>query len=230
MKQIPIVAIIGSRQCGKSTLAKYYFKSLKEKIILDLERPSDLRALNDPEAFFSINKKKIICIDEIQRKKELFSIIRYFVDLNIKNGQFLILGSASPELLKQSSESLAGRISYLNLTPFLFIELVKKNDIKVMRKLWLRGGYPRSYLSNDLTSSYDWRMDFIKTYLERDIPAFGFRLSSESMRRMWTMCAHLCAQILNYSKLGESLGVSHNTIKHYIDILVQKYMIRIITA
>ena len=152
-------------------------------------------------------------MDEIQGKPEIFSILRSIIDENKRNGQFLLLGSASPNLLKQSSESLAGRIAYLELTPFLYQELVPDDDVKVLRKLWLTGGFPRSYLAIDKREGYEWRNNFIRTFLERDIPQFGFKILSKQIERFWMMCAHIHGQILNRSKLEESLGVSHHTIQ-----------------
>ncbi len=148
---------------------------------MDLERPSDLNKLNDPEAFFTLNANKLICLDEIQRKPEIFSILRSVIDENKRNGQFLLLGSASPNLLKQSSESLAGRIAYLELTPFLYQELIHDDNMKVLRKLWLTGGFPRSYLAVDQRESFEWRSNFIKTFLERDIPQLGFKIPSKQI-------------------------------------------------
>jgi predicted AAA+ superfamily ATPase len=229
LSDIPVVAILGPRQCGKSTLAKALLPSLKEYIYLDLERPSDMNKLRDAEAFFELNREKLICLDEIQRTPELFAIIRSIVDENKKNGQFIILGSASPDLLKQSSETLAGRISYLELTPFLIREVVQGSTAEELRKLWLRGGFPRSYLASGELESYEWRLDFIRTFLERDIPALGFKVPAGNIERFWRMCAHVHGQVLNRSKLGESLGVSHHTIQSYLDILEETFIVRVLT-
>ena len=226
---VPVIAILGPRQCGKSTLAKQLLLSLKEHVYLDLERPSDMNKLRDAEAFFKLNRGKLICLDEIQRAPELFTIIRSEVDETGKNGQFMILGSASPDLLKQSSETLAGRIYYLELTPFLIREVVQKKNVEELRKLWLRGGFPRSYLAAGEFESYEWRLDFIRTFLERDIPALGFKVPARNIERAWRMCAHAHGQVLNRSKLGESLGVSHHTVQSYLDILTETYIARILT-
>jgi predicted AAA+ superfamily ATPase len=228
LSNIPVVAILGPRQCGKSTLAKVLLSSLEGYIYLDLERPSDMNKLRDAEAYFKMNKGKLICLDEIQRAPELFTIIRSAVDENNKNGQFIILGSASPDLLKQSSETLAGRISYLELTPFLIREVVQGNSIPELRKLWLRGGFPRSYLASGEQESYEWRLDFIRTFLERDIPTLGFTVPAGNIERFWRMCAHVHGQVLNRSKLGESLGVSHHTIQSYLDILKETFIVRVL--
>ena len=219
LNRIPVVAIIGPRQCGKSTLARkliseYY--PLAE--YLDLEKYSDLSKLYDPELYFSRNTDRLICIDEIQQKPDLFSAMRSHVDEIGRNGQFLILGSASPNLLRQSSESLAGRIHYVELSPFLVTEVADHD-------LWLKGGYPRSLLSGNIADSYAWRDDFIRTFLERDIPQLGINLPSATLRRFWTMCAHSAGQILNKSKLGQSLGVSHTTIQRYLDLRNSVYYI-----
>ena len=224
----PVVAILGPRQSGKSTLAKKVILPMKNSIYLDLERSSDLNKLQDTEAFFLSNTNKLICIDEIQRKPDIFPVIRSIVDEGNRNGRFLILGSASPDLIRQSSESLAGRIAYLELTPFLFEELLNYNKNSKLRDLWLKGGFPRSYLAGDETESYEWRENFIKTFLERDIPQLGFKVPSKHIERFWMMCAHIHGEILNRSKLGESLGVSHHTVQSYIDILENTYMLRVV--
>lgn len=226
LSEIPVTALLGPRQCGKSTLAKEILATIPDSIHLDLERPSDLRALSDPEAFFKINEDKLICIDEIQNVPELFPAIRYEVDRRGENGQFLLLGSASPLLIRQSSESLAGRIYYRDLSPFMLSEI--KQPRENLRTLWLRGGFPRSYLSAGEKSSTRWRINFIRTFLERDIPSLGINISTGQIRRLWTMLAHSSGQIVNYSKLSESLGISRNTVKNYIDILEQTYMIRVL--
>lgn len=210
---MPAVAILGPRQCGKSTLAKSIIANIKNSIYLDLERPSDVNKLRAPEAFLSINSDRLICLDEIQRVPELFSVLRSVIDENRVNGRFLILGSASPDLIKQSSESLAGRITYLELTPFLSLEVNKSGDSKILRKLWLRGGFPRSLLAGNESVSFEWRSDFIRTFLERDIPQLRFKIPAKKLERFWKMCAHTHGQIANCSKLGESLGVSHHTIR-----------------
>ena len=228
LKNNPVVAILGPRQCGKSTLAKKVILPIKNSLYLDLERSSDLNKLQDPEAFFLSNKNKLTCIDEIQRKPDIFPTIRSVVDEENRNGRFLILGSASPDLIRQSSESLAGRIAYLELTPFLFEELITHKKSVELRDLWLKGGFPRSYLARDETESYEWRENFIKTFLERDIPQLGFRIPSKHIERFWMMCSHINGDVLNRSKLGESLGVSHHTVQTYLDILENTYMLRVL--
>ena len=228
LPNIPGVIILGPRQCGKSTLAKAIISEIENAVYLDLERPSDINKLTDPEAFFSLNADKLICLDEIQRVPELFPILRSVIDENRRNGQFIILGSASPDLIRQSSETLAGRVSYFELTPFLFKEISEHSSPNKLRKLWLRGGFPRSYLASDEKESFEWRLNFIRTFLERDIPQLGFRIPAKTLERFWKMCAHLHGQLLNSSKLGESLGVSHHTVRSYSDLLEQTFVLRVL--
>jgi len=209
-------------------LAKPIISEIANAVYLDLERPSDINKLTDPEAFFSLNANKLICLDEIQRVPELFPVLRSMIDENKRNGQFIILGSASPNLIKQSSETLAGRVSYFELTPFLFKEVFEDNHLNKLRKVWLRGGFPRSYLASDEKESFEWRLDFIRTFLERDIPQIGFRIPAKTLERFWKMCAHLHGQILNSSKLGESLGLSHHTVRSYVDLFEQTFVLRVL--
>ncbi len=224
-----VTGIIGPRQCGKSTLAKKILEQYKNVIYLDLERPSDLQKLTDAEWFFISQKERLFCIDEIQRKPELFPLIRSLVDEWGQNGKFLILGSAIPiaigrDLLRQSSESLAGRISYIQLTPFLWDEI---RSLDTLEAYIFKGGFPRSYLQKIDDISYKWREDFISTFLERDLLQWsGF--STETMRRLWQMLAHTNGQAVNYSLLGKSLGVSNVTIRNYIDLLQGTFMLHIV--
>ena len=222
LDQFPVVAILGPRQCGKSTLAKEIIGNLGNAIYLDLELPSHLQRLNDPEAFLRFNQDKLICLDEIQRKPELFPVVRGISDITRRPGQLLVLGSASPDLLKQTSESLAGRIAYLDLTPFLLSEI----DCCALHTHWMRGGFPDSFLAKTEAQSLIWRHDFIRNYLERDIPTLGFKISTQTLHRLWMMLAHSSGQILNKAKLAESLGISPPTVKSYIDILEKTYMTR----
>src|SRR5208337_4295794 len=166
-RQVPVTAILGPRQCGKSTLAREFLKGMRHSLHLDLERPSDLAMLRDPEAYFQANSGTLICLDEIQRTPGLFPIMRVIVDDRGRNGCFLILGSASPELLHQGSESLAGRIRYLELTPFVLQELGESPSPAVMKDLWLRGGFPRSWLAPTEGRSIEWRLDFIQAFVTR---------------------------------------------------------------
>ena len=226
----PIVAILGARQVGKSTLAKMISLEFDNYLYLDLEKPSDFRKLSEPEIFFEAHSDKLVCLDEIQRVPDLFSVLRGVVDQNDRNGQFLILGSASRDLIRQSSETLAGRIIYLELTPFLFSEVMGVDSEKgeLMRKYWLRGGFPRSFLARDEKFSFVWRENFISAFLERDIPQFDFNIPAKTLHRLWKMCAHNHGQLLNSSKLGEAIGVSHTTIRSYIDLLSQTFMLRVL--
>lgn len=224
---MPAVAILGPRQCGKTTLAKNIIGQSGHAVYLDLERRSDLNKLRDPEAFFEANPSGLICLDEIQRVPDLFSEMRSRIDRHGGNGQFLVLGSASPELIRQTSESLAGRISYFELAPFDLLELDSNHD-QVLRRLWLRGGFPRSYLAADDQESLGWRNDFIRTFLERDIPQLGLSIPARRLERFWRMCAHVHGNLLNRSSLGESLGVSHHTISSYLALLEQTYLVRVL--
>jgi predicted AAA+ superfamily ATPase len=226
LRNSPVTALLGPRQCGKSTLARIIIARLPDSLYLDLERPSDLNKLTDPETFFRLNQGKLICLDEIQRAPDIFSVMRSIIDAQAKNSQFLVLGSASPDLIRQSSESLAGRISYLELTPFLLPEIDHRPN--AMQRLWLRGGFPRSFLAADDAASFTWRVDFIRTFLERDIPQLGFRLEARLLDRFWRMVAHVHGQLLNSSKLGESLGVSHHTVRSYVDIMEQTFILRVL--
>jgi predicted AAA+ superfamily ATPase len=224
LQEMPVTALLGPRQCGKTTLSKAILSGRPDALYLDLERPDDLRALTDPQAFFRMNRGKLICLDEIQRAPEIFPVIRAEADESGVNGRFLILGSASPHLLRQSSESLAGRIRYLELTPILIPETAETEE--VLRSLWLRGGFPRSYLAPSDDASFQWREDFVRTFLERDIPSLGFRVPADGMRRFWTMLSPLNAQVLNRSRLGESLGISHHAVQRHLDILTGSYLLR----
>lgn len=225
LENFPAVAILGPRQCGKSTLAKHIISQYSNSLYLDLENPAVLEKLNNPLIFFKANKEKLICLDEIQRTPQLFSTLRSIIDNNNRNSQFLILGSASPDLIKQSSESLAGRIIYHELTPFTYSEI---KDFTSLQNYWLKGGFPRSLLARGNTESQDWLQSFIQTFLERDIPQLGYKIPPNTIRRLWQMTAHNHGQTLNSSKLSESLGVSNVTVRKYIDILESTYMLRLL--
>jgi len=224
LKNNPVTALIGPRQCGKSTLAKKIIADIQNVIYLDLERPSDLAKLNDAEWFFSSQKDKMFCIDEVQRKPELFPLIRSLVDEWEENQKIFILGSASRDLLKQSSESLAGRIAYIRLTPFLWKEINKQFTIE---EYMLNGGFPKSLLAGSQEVSLRWREDFINTFLERDLLQWsGF--SPVTMHRLWQMLAHINGQTVNYSQLSKSLGVSNVTVRNYIDLLKGTFMVEVL--
>lgn len=224
-KIFPVVAILGPRQCGKSTLAHMLISGDHSFVYLDLERYSDLNKLDDPEFFFRNNQEKNICIDEVQHKPDLFRSLRSVIDEDRRNGRFLILGSASRDLIQQSSETLAGRIGYIELTPFNTHELEKNRAFELSRH-WLMGGFPDSYLQQSDHTSAIWRENFIRTFVERDLPQLGMNIPSLTTRRMLTMCAHNQGQILNSSKLGASLGTSYHTIQNYLALLEQLFIVR----
>lgn len=217
----PIVALLGPRQCGKTTLARIFAESQEHttEYYFDLESMLDLERLSVPEIALS-NLTGLIIIDEIQRLPNLFQTLRVLVDRPGNKSRFLILGSASRELIQQSSESLTGRISYLELTPFNYLET---HDLE---KMWIRGGFPKSYLLATDELSWQWRSDYLRTFVEQDVPNFGIRILPQNLRRFWMMLAHYHGNIFNASELGRSLGFSHNTMRGYVDILTDTLMVR----
>jgi predicted AAA+ superfamily ATPase len=218
----PICALLGARQVGKTTIAQSLKDKYKEVHHFDLEDPTDLAAFESPKLVLN-GLKGLVIIDEVQRKPNLFPYLRTLVDTN-KDIRLLILGSASRELIHQSSETLAGRIYYIHVSPFKLSETQDKNiDI-----LWSRGGYPRSYLAASEEASNMWRKAYISTFLERDMLQLGFDISPQTMRRVWTMLAHYHANIMNYSEFSRSLSISDKTIKYYIDILDGTFMVRVL--
>ena len=225
LKVFPVVAVLGPRQCGKSTLVKTLAKSWSASLYLDLQSDADLSKLDQPTYFFQSNADKIICLDEIQLVPQLFSVLRSVVDNNRQNGKFILLGSASRDLIQQTSESLAGRIGMVYLSPFTLNELEHLEGFN-LNVFWLRGGFPDSYLADSDVFSEIWRTNFIKTFIERDIPQLGFQIPALQLKRLLVMCAHNQGQLLNYSKLGESLGLTHPTIRRYIDLLEQTFILR----
>ena len=227
LQNAPAVAILGPRQCGKTTLAKHIAEEMTRAVYLDLEHPADLAKLDDPVAFFDLHRNDLICLDEIQRTPDLFTILRSVIDEQERNGQFLILGSASRDLIRQSAESLAGRIAYLELTPFFFTE-IEKHRRGDMRELWLRGGFPRSFLAVNGDASFEWRQDFMRTFLERDIAMLGVRIPPARLGRFWKMCAHDHGAVLNMSKLAAALDVSVHTIRSYVELLENTLMVRVL--
>ncbi|TDW96832.1 ATP-binding protein [Dinghuibacter silviterrae] len=233
LSHVPVVAVVGPRQVGKTTLALEiaHQQPTKKASYLDLELDSDLSKLDDAEGYLKRFNNQLLIIDEVQRKPDLFRLLRGLVDVRKREGetagQFLLLGSASRELLQQSSETLAGRIRYLELSPFSSWEIYTDDPLAFNpEKLWFRGGFPNSFLAPTDDESWEWRNDFISTYIERDLPLMGPQVSATRMKRFWTMLAHYHGQQVVYSDLGKSLEVSHTTIKSYLDILTDFYMVR----
>lgn len=218
----PIVAILGPRQCGKTTLARMYANcenSLSPENYFDLEDLNDIERLKSPQTALE-GLKGLIVIDEVQRRPELFQTLRVIVDRPNQNQKFLILGSASRELLMQSSETLTGRIHYIELTPFSY------NEVEDLEQLWKRGGFPRSFLAEDDVSSRIWRESYLKTFIEQDIPSFGIKVAPEQLRRFWMMLTHYHGSIYNASEIGRSINLSYKTVRHYTDILTNTLMVR----
>jgi len=229
LEHYPAVGLLGPRQVGKTTLALEIAQG-RPSLYLDLESPADRARLADPERYFADHEKELVVLDEVHRVPELFQTLRGVIDRGRrsgkKTGRFLLLGSAAIDLLKQSGESLAGRISFLELPPLDGLE-VPATDID---QLWVRGGFPSSFLADDDDLSFKWRQDFIRTYLERDIPQLGPRVPAETLRRFWTMLAHNQAQLLNAANLARSLGVSSVTVANYLDLLVDLLLVRRLPA
>ena len=230
LEEFPAVGVLGPRQVGKTTLAQTVANSFKPELIyLDLESPSDRAKLNEPEAYFELHKGNLIILDEVQRVPELFQILRGVIDRQRREGhrtgQFLILGSASLDLLQQASESLAGRIAYKELSGLTISEIVQVEGV-TQDQLWLRGGFPDSFLARSDEASLRWRMNFISTYLERDVPQFGARIPANSLRLLWTMLAHNQGAQLNIAQLGANLGVAATTAKRYLELLEDLLLIR----
>ena len=219
----PIVAILGPRQCGKTTLARTYMKSLPNfpnRNYFDLEDNVHLSRLKNPQLTLH-DLTGVVIIDEIQRIPDLFKTLRVLVDKEHCQQRFLILGSASRELIRQSSETLAGRIEYLELTP-----LSLRDQGIDFQSYWLRGGFPKAYLASSTEASYRWRKAYIKTYLEQDIPNLGFSVPPSTLQRFWMMLAHYHGSLLNASALGQALGIASTTVRRYLDILTGTFMIR----
>jgi predicted AAA+ superfamily ATPase len=225
LAQSPAVVLLGPRQVGKTTLANVIAARHAGAVVLDMERAADRATVAEPELFFPSLGDRLVVLDEVQHVPQLFAALRPLIDADRRAGRFLLLGSASGELLRQSSESLAGRVSYVELTPLLAAEVPP--DLATLQSLWLRGGYPLSYLAADDAAALQWRQDFIRTFLQRDLPALGLRVPAETMRRFWTMLAHLQGQMFNASLLGQALGgASHTTTARYLDTLVDTLMVR----
>ncbi len=229
LKQFAAVALLGPRQVGKTTLALAMAQRADLRpVYVDLELPSGRAKLSDPEMYFSYHEDRLVILDEIQRIPGLFQTLRGTIDSRRRKGrtagQFLLLGSASMDLLEQSSETLAGRIAYVELTPVLAEEIAQRPAAR--DQLWLRGGFPDSFLAKDDNASLRWRQEFVRTYLERDVPSLGPRIPAETLRRFWTMLAHVQGSLLNASAISSGLGVSGQTVARYLDLMVDLLLVR----
>lgn len=225
LQHFPAVGLVGARQVGKTTLAKMIAEQWPEKTLyLDLERPADYSALNEPELFLSRHSDKLVIIDEVQLRGNLFPVLRSLIDMARHPGRFLLLGSSSPDLMRQSGESLAGRITYHELSPLLLSELSQEQ----MGSLWMRGGFPDSTLAHSDDISNQWREDFIMTYLQRDLSFMGYeiRIPPMKLRRFWQMLAHTHGQLVNLSQLATNMELSRQSIRKYLDILQETFMLR----
>ena len=221
LRLFPAVALLGPRQAGKTTLAQIVAGRIPN-VYLDLERPADRMRLSDPEDFLAAHRDKLVILDEVQRAPDLFQSLRGLIDRDRRPGRFLLLGSASMDLLRQSGESLAGRIAYIELRPFTAIEVgTEQADM-----LWIRGGFPNSFLATNDADSATWRQNFIRTYLERDIPQLGPRIPAETLRRLWTMLAHSQGGLLNAAELARGLAIDGKTVARYLDLLVDLLLVR----
>lgn len=230
LEQFPAVALLGPRQVGKTTLALSLAETLGERAhYLDLELPSDRAKLTDPELYLNQHEDRLVILDEIHRLPGLFETLRSLIDRRRRKGSrsrhFLLLGSASIDLLQQSAETLAGRIAYQELAPLSLAE-VAKSGIGSADRLWARGGFPDSFLATSDENSFRWRTAFIQTYLERDVPSLGPRIPAETLRRYWQMLAHNQGQMLNAAQLASGLGVSGHTVARYLDIMVNLLLVR----
>ena len=225
LDQFPAVALLGPRQTGKTTLAGLIAEE-RASAYLDLENTADREKLRDAALYLSGHEKELVILDEVQRVPELFQTLRGLIDRgrrrNIRAGRFLLLGSASIDLLKQSGESLAGRIAYIELGPFNVLEV----DAVTHEKLWIRGGFPDSFLADSDEASVVWRENFVLTYLERDVPQLGPRVPAETLRRFWTMLAHMQGSLLNAAQLARALAVDGKTVARYLDLLVDLLLVR----
>lgn len=218
----PVASLLGPRQCGKTTLARL-LAAQEPSTFFDLESPVDVQRLSAPMTVLE-GLEGLVVIDEIQRMPELFELLRVLVDRPENRARFLVLGSASPDLVKGVSESLAGRVGFVDLSGFSLGEVGSgQRDV-----LWSRGGFPRSFLAAAATTSFTWRSDFIRTFLERDIPQLGITIPAETLRRFWSMVAHYHGQLWNATEFGRSLGASENTARRYLDILAGSFMVRVL--
>lgn len=223
LRDNPVVALIGARQVGKTTLAKQVAQRRSRTHFFDLESSADRARLSDPLLALS-SLTGLVVLDEVQRRPELFPTLRVLADRRPIRTRFLVLGSASPTLLRQSSESLAGRIAYYELPCLCLAETgPDRADL-----LWLRGGFPRSFTARSHAQSYRWRKDFVATFLERDMPGLGIAIPSNTMERFWTMIAHYHAQLWNGSELGRAFGMSQHAMRRYLDVLEATFMVRVL--
>ena len=223
--QQPAAVLLGPRQVGKTTLARRVAATRPEAVFLDMEDEADRARLAQPAAFFGRYRDRLVVIDEVQALPDIFSALRPEIDADRRAGRFLLLGSASGRLLRQSSESLAGRVAYLELTPFLIDEV--GGEPASISRLWLRGGFPQSFLAADDAGSLAWRTDLCKTLLMRGLPQLGVTIPAETLRRFWRMCGHLQGQLFNASQLGLALGgAAHTTVGRYLDLMVDALMLR----
>jgi hypothetical protein len=225
LRAFPAVALLGCRQVGKTTLA-HGIAATYDSVYLDLEAPADRERLADPVSYLAGHENQLVILDEVQRMPELFQALRGLIDDGrrrvLRRARFLLLGSASGDLLRQSGETLAGRIAYIELDPLDVLEVDEQN----LERLWVRGGFPDSFLAASDSSSATWRESFIRTYLERDIPQLGPRIPSETLRRFWTMLAHSQGGLLNASRLARGLAVDGKTVVRYLDLLVDLLLVR----
>ncbi|MEM9986255.1 MAG: ATP-binding protein, partial [Bacteroidota bacterium] len=220
----PAIALVGPRQVGKTSLVRHLQSVLdRPSLYLDLENPADLAKLDQPGLFLNPLKDHTIILDEIQKAPHLFPALRGIIDQYRRPGRFILLGSASPDLIRDSSETLAGRIGFYELPPFSWPEV---RNLGSLQQHWVRGGFPESYLAPDEALSRLWRQQFIQTYLERDLPALGLGANPQLTSRLWRMCAHVVGSTLNQEKLGASLGLHGTTIKRYLDFFESAYLIR----
>jgi hypothetical protein len=221
----PVVAILGARQVGKTTLARDVVASWKgTTTFFDLEDPADLARLADPTLALR-PLRGLIVLDEIHRRPDIFNALRVLADRPRRPARFLVLGSASPELLRQSSESLAGRIAFHELAGFSLDEV----GARYVGRLWLRGGFPRSFLAPTVARSFEWRHDFVRTFVERDLPQLGVTIASATLQRFWAMLAHYHGQIWNASEFARSFGVSDMTVRRYLDLLAATFVVRVLS-
>ena len=219
----PVVAILGARQTGKTTLARLLAESSSTTHVFDLERPSDQARLAQPELALE-SLEGLVVIDEVQRQPDLFPLLRVLADREPQPARFLLLGSASPQLVKGASESLAGRVGFLPLSGFD----LRETGTESMTRLWLRGGLPRAFLASTDADSMEWRLDFIQALLERDFPQLGITIPAPTLRRFWSMLAHYHGQTWNGAELARSMGVAELTVRRYLDILAGAFLIRVL--